>query len=163
MGLRAGALLNAWGPVAAWMALVFLFSTDAGSTVQTSGPLEAMLRWVMPGMPASSVPALVYALRKTAHVVEYAVLALLALRAMRMRGAGPSVVPWWAAARLAWIFSAVYAASDEWHQTLVRSRSASLHDVALDWLGAAAGLGLAYALSRTRRPEACARASQSEG
>ena len=67
-------------------------------------------------------------LRKIAHMVEYGLLWFL----------------WWRALNYGWPVPAVliallYAASDEWHQTMVRGRSGQ----PTDWLIDAAGVGLA--------------------
>ena len=68
-------------------------------------------------------------LRKCAHMTEYAMLALLLLRAT---------------GSYAWAFAAAvaYACTDEFHQTFVRGRHGSPVDVAIDALGALIGLTL---------------------
>jgi VanZ family protein len=66
-------------------------------------------------------------LRKGAHVTEYAVLALLLVRALEHK------VP-------ALALGVVYAASDEFHQGFVRGRHPSPVDVAIDALGLLLGL-----------------------
>ena len=76
--------------------------------------------------------------RKCAHVIEYTVLALLLWRALR------SVPVLYAKTFM--IFGAVllgcalFAASDEFHQTFVKSRTPSVRDVLLDVGGALLGL-----------------------
>jgi len=51
----------------------------------------------------------------------------------------------------AWAIATLYAATDELHQVFVRGRTPSLVDVAIDSLGAAAGIALlAWALRRRR-------------
>ena len=71
-----------------------------------------------------------YVLRKCAHATEYAILALLLLRAT-------GSFAW------AWSLAVVYAASDEIHQTFVPGRHGSPVDVAIDAAGAALGLAAA--------------------
>jgi VanZ family protein len=68
-------------------------------------------------------------LRKLAHLSEYALLGLLLARAVRRP---------WAALALA----AGYAATDEVHQTFVEGRHGAPLDVAIDTLGALAGIVL---------------------
>ena len=85
--------------------------------------------------------------RKCAHVTEYAVLALLLWRALRS-------VPVLRAKTLMVLGAvllgcALFAASDEFHQEFVRSRTASVRDVLLDVGGAL--LGLLIGLSFARR------------
>ena len=81
------------------------------------------------------------AVRKGAHVVEYAVLAVLARRAWALTDA----VRGWGltAARLAWLalgLAVACAALDEYRQSFTRSRQGSVWDVLLDAAGAALGL-----------------------
>ncbi|MGD0167084.1 MAG: VanZ family protein [Gaiellaceae bacterium] len=73
-------------------------------------------------------------LRKLAHASEYAVLALLLLRALGR--------PW-----PALVLAAAYASGDELHQHFVRGRIGSPWDVAIDTAGAVIGL-LAFSCGR---------------
>jgi VanZ family protein len=77
-------------------------------------------------------------LRKLAHVTEYAILAGLLCRALRR------VVP---AAALA----ALYAVTDEVHQTFVDGRLGTPRDVAIDLVGILVGVLAWKRLSRERR------------
>ena len=67
------------------------------------------------------------------HVPLYAGLTFCLLRAMsesRLRGAIP-----WRLPGFAFVVAAAYAAMDEWHQSFVPGRDASLGDVSLDLVG----------------------------
>jgi len=75
--------------------------------------------------------------RKAGHLVEYAVLAWLVLRALAVSGFARKE-----AVGAAFLFCAVFAASDEWHQTFVPGRYGKVRDVALDALGAALALSV---------------------
>lgn len=78
-----------------------------------------------------------------AHVVEYGVLGFLLARALKRTR--PRLSPaWFYAAALA--IGVFYAVSDEYHQSFVPSRDASVHDGLADTLGIALG-----AWSWTRR------------
>jgi VanZ family protein len=55
--------------------------------------------------------------------------------------------PW-----LAWVLAVAYGASDELHQSTVAGRDASVADLAVDALGAAAAWALASAVRRSGRP-----------
>jgi VanZ family protein len=68
-------------------------------------------------------------LRKLAHMTEFAILAVLLVRAT---------------GSYAWAFglTVAYAASDEVHQLFVRGRHGSPIDVGIDAVGAAIGLAL---------------------
>lgn len=104
-----------WLPVVAWMALIFFVSS-------------------MPRLPMVAPPFWQELLSKGAHFSEYAVLAGLLWRALP-----PTLSvswPYW----LSWVIAALYAASDEFHQSFVPNRDASLEDVAFDVAGALAAL-----------------------
>ena len=66
-------------------------------------------------------------LRKLAHAAEYAVLAVLLLRALGSVAA-------------AWLAAVAYAVTDEVHQRFVSGRVGAPRDVLIDAAGAAAGL-----------------------
>ena len=78
-------------------------------------------------------------LRKLAHMTEYGLLFLLWLRAL-----GPERAA--AAAAIA----VAYAATDEWHQSMVEGRHGTPVDVLID----AAGVAIAVALYERRRSRA---------
>jgi VanZ family protein len=75
----------------------------------------------------------------TGHFAAYAVLGLLMLRA--------HAAARWEAITLgaccqAWLWTAAYGVSDEWHQRFVAGRSAALDDVIADAAGAAAAIAV---------------------
>ena len=121
------------------MTVIFLGSSDTGSGERVSGLLGPLLRWLFPGRSLEELGGVIFAFRKCAHATEYAILALLVWLALsrpwRSRGQ-----PWnGPQAGLAWLLCTLYAASDEWHQKFVPTRTASVWDVMID----AAGAGLA--------------------
>lgn len=79
--------------------------------------------------------------RKCAHVAEYAVLALLLWRALRSISSLRTKTSIVFGAAL--VGCAVFAASDEFHQTFVKSRTPSIPDVLVDIAGALLGLLIA--------------------
>lgn len=74
--------------------------------------------------------------RKGAHGFEYFILAILLLRAQR-RGNEPNLSTAAIARTLALVLA--YAASDEYHQSWVPERTASVVDVAIDAFGGLCG------------------------
>lgn len=142
--------LRYWLPVLLWCALIFGFSTEAGSTRRTSRILRPILRWLNPDISDEAIRRVQFAVRKAAHVAEYAILAVLVWRARR-RPARDHRRPWdWREAGLAFAFAAAFALSDEFHQALVPSRQAQVSDLFLDALGAALGLLALRAYGRWR-------------
>lgn len=133
---RRGALWY-WAPLAVWLGAIFYFSTDAMSATHTGGFFEPLIRRLLPGASDATVEGLHVAVRKSAHVTEYALLALIALRAVRSGRAERFRASW---ALAAWAIAAGYALLDEYHQTFVSSRTGNLHDAVIDMTGAAAAL-----------------------
>ena len=85
-------------------------------------------------------------MRKCAHVTEYAVLALLLWRALRRVPALSMKISISFGAVL--IGSALFAASDEFHQSFVKSRTPSFRDILLDVGGALLGLLIGASFAR---------------
>ncbi len=108
------ALLSSWLPVFFWAGLIFFLS----------GVPDLGTGWGIWD----------FLLRKAAHLAEYAVLALLLVRAFRRTR--PAWVP---REVLAWGLglAVFYAVTDEFHQAFVPGRGPSVADVLLDALGAA--------------------------
>jgi VanZ family protein len=130
-------MLWRWGPLVVWMATISLFSTDAFSAEETGGLLEPVLRWLIPTISAAGVEAAHLAIRKGAHVAEFALLGLLWYRGLAWGTRG-----WQSRTALAAFgLSVLCAGLDEAHQAFVASRTASLLDVAWDSAGALSGIG----------------------
>ena len=139
-----------WLPVLLWAAFIFLMSTEAGSTRRTSRIIGPILRWFYPQVRDETIARVQFVARKTAHFCEYAWLAILLWRARR-QAAWNDPRPWrWSEAWFALGLAALFAVSDEWHQSFVPGRDAKPLDVLLDTAGALGGLGMVRAL-RDRR------------
>ena len=115
-----------WLPPLAWMILIFYLSSE-------SRPVPMVTEHVWD---------------KLLHFIEYAALGWLFYRALRGEEVG------WAAAFIAAVVaSAAYGATDEWHQSFVPLRDASLRDWLTDLAGGAGGAALCEWISRvSRRP-----------
>jgi VanZ family protein len=103
--------LDPWLPPLALMAVIFFFSAQPN--------LSSGLGWID------------HVGRKVVHASEYALLCFLWWRALRTK-----LDPVTALAP-AWAIAALYAASDEYHQSFVSGRHATWVDVAIDSMGAA--------------------------
>ncbi len=126
-------------PVLVWMLIIFTASTDLMSAEHSSRFIEPFLRWLPPEISAGTIRAVQYCVRKMAHLTEYAILGALVLRALRTFATPANRVRPVAA----FLVAAIFAASDEFHQSFVASRTASPSDVLIDACGAAIGL-IAY-------------------
>jgi len=140
------------------MGLIFSASTGAMSSGHTSRIIGPIVRWFIPDISEVALGKVVFAVRKTAHVTEYAILAALVWRALRIPKAevqhsdDAKTRPWrWSQAMLALGVAALYAASDEIHQYFVPTREARFGDVMLDSTGAALGLFAIWFAGRWRR------------
>lgn len=132
------------------MILVFSASTDLFSSQRTSRFIGPILRWLVPDLSDVAVYRVQYAVRKTGHVTEYAVLAVLLWRALRQPRRDDDR-PWTGCdARRALALAAAYALTDEAHQALTASRMGSGWDVLLDITGAGLGLMLVWGWGRWR-------------
>ena len=134
-----------WLPTIVWMALIFIGSTDVLSAEHTSRFLVPILRWLDPQISWATLNAIQTIIRKLGHVTEYAILAALMWRALRGGTTWKSKTSILFA--IVWIACAVFAASDEFHQSFVPSRTASFRDVMIDICGALIGLSICVALA----------------
>lgn len=100
-------------------------------------------------LPSSPDPFIEVAVKKSAHAAEYAILSLLLWRAL---------VKLWPletrrAAIFAWLIAALFAVSDEFHQSFTPSRTPNPTDVLIDVAAAAvAMIAILRLASRTRAP-----------
>lgn len=123
MSLRRA--LSLWGPVAGFVGLLYVSSSQ----------------------PGSSVPVLVW--DKLLHAAGYAILGVTALRAFHGGIAplrrGPSAG--------ALLFTVGHGIFDEIHQSFVPGRDASTGDVVADAVGAAIAVAIVHAWARRRRED----------
>lgn len=132
------------------MAVMLAGSGDMLSSQKTSRFIGPVLRWFDPEITEATVRAIQFGIRKTAHVVEYAVLSLLLWRARRGSGSDSAPVRFREAALFAIVVAAAFAVVDEVHQSFVPSRQGSAWDVALDTFGAALAMVGLWQLGRIR-------------
>jgi VanZ family protein len=124
-----------------------------------SKPLQIVLRWLpalftmliiflVSAQPSSNLPSFNWAdnlVKKGGHMIGYALLAI-----GYWRGLGFTPKKW----PLAWLLAVLYAVTDEFHQSFVPGRFASLWDVLIfDNLGALVPL-LLSGLYKAQRPDA---------
>ena len=151
--------LKYWLPVLGWLVLTFIGSTNVLSVEQTSPFIIPFLLWLKPGITQQNIWVIIVFMRHCAHVGEYAILALLMWRAFRWGMSLSMRMPTLYGVVLLWC--GLFAASDEFHQTFVKSRTPSVRDVLLDVAGASLGLLIA-AIFATRRPKNSLTSTQSQ-
>ena len=136
---KLSAFLKYWLAVLIWMAVIFAASSDAHSFEHSSRILAPLLRWLFPKISEETVHLVVFLARKCAHLAEYAVLALLVWHALNQ--SKNNLTPWsWPKVGGTLLIVFLYAASDEFHQIFVPTRTPAIHDVVIDTIGGAAAL-----------------------
>jgi VanZ family protein len=128
-------------PPLAWTGLIAWLSSSGWSGEETGRLLLPLLRTLFPWLAPEQLLAFHWLIRKSAHVLEYAALAVLWQRAVGGRQRR--------AAAVALALCALTATADELHQATTTTRTGSPWDVALDTAGAAAALLLATAPGAT--------------
>ncbi|MCX7886080.1 MAG: VanZ family protein [Verrucomicrobiae bacterium] len=118
-----------WLPAAGWATAIFVIS----SLPSAIPPEEKPLLWVVP------TDAL-------AHAIAYCLLAALVLFALRRGHRMPLPV----AVIVAIVMASAYGVTDEWHQSFVPGRTASVADWIADAVGAALA-GCIWCLYESRR------------
>jgi VanZ family protein len=134
--------------VLCWVAVIAWLSGERFSDEQTAAWLARAPFVASLGIPPALIDTANLILRKTAHFVEYAILALLAYRAL-----GMGAVPRSRTSRVlgALLLAVGCATLDELHQTMTLTRTGRAHDVVLDGAGAFAGAVAGVALARRLR------------
>ena len=126
-------LYRYWLPPILWAAVIFAASGNAFAAANTAPVLASILNAFLGRAPTpSQFETIHFLVRKAAHLTEYGIFGALLFRAIR---AGREGWNWrWAVWAIA--IAALYAASDEWHQSFVPSRTPSVIDVLIDTTGA---------------------------
>ena len=143
--------LKYWLPVLIWLSVIFIGSTDILSAEHTSRFLIPFLRWLDPNISFATIAKIHFSLRKIGHLTEYAILAALFWRALRSGTrfqAKMSIL-----FLFAWLAAAIFAVTDEFHQSFVPTRTASPKDVLIDVCGALIGLAICLAFAGRAKRE----------
>ena len=135
---RSKSRLSRYGPLVLWATLIFVGSTSVLSASHTSALLRVFL-WIFPQASEATLGTIHFLLRKAGHFTEYAILALLAARALRSSTRELLRTRWFS---LSLLLVVVYALGDEFHQSFVPSRTASIYDSMIDTLGGLTALAL---------------------
>lgn len=114
------------------MVFIWFASTREFSALNTSKVIRPLILWLSPNLSDDRVAAIHFVIRKVAHFTEYGILALLARRAF-IRSSQILLRRYWFQAAL--LLIVCYSLIDEFHQSFVPSRTASIYDSAIDVLG----------------------------
>lgn len=126
-----------------WMVVIFTFSSRDGTT-SSGDSLKVGLttgKIFVPEFEKKSMAEQIafalgidHPIRKLAHSTEYAVLGILLIGVFYLPDKK------FVSYLLAYIFSVIYAATDEYHQLFVPGRSGEVKDVMIDGFGAICGI-----------------------
>lgn len=133
----AGRRLWRYGPLVLWIVFISFASTNQFSAANTSQILRPLLLWFFPNLSEAQLAVAHFITRKAGHFTEYALLAFLARRAFTSSSRA-FLRRYWFQLGMALIVS--YALLDEFHQSFVPSRTASIYDSAIDVAGGLAVL-----------------------
>jgi len=97
--------IKSWSPVVIWMIVIFFFSSR-------------------PDIPSNQIYILDFIIKKSAHMVEFGILAFLLSKAFKFKKPD-----------LSFSIALFYAFTDEIHQLFVPGRGGMLTDVLIDLLG----------------------------
>ncbi len=117
-----------WIPAMVWLSVIFYFSNEPSLTIG-SGGVES------------------FVLRKFAHIGEFGVLALLIFLPLTKRYKSKGILIFFAT----FLITALFALTDEFHQTFILGRDGNLKDVLVDSLGAFLFLQILAFILFTRR------------
>jgi VanZ family protein len=119
-------LLSRYLPLVVWLVFISYASSDSFNADNTSRIIGPLVLWLFPNTSPETMATIHFITRKIAHFTEYAILGLLAARAF------------WSSKRwflISAVLVVVYALIDEYHQSFVPSRTASLFDSLIDMWG----------------------------
>jgi VanZ family protein len=121
-----------WFPVLLWMGFIFWMSTGTFSADNTSLIVEPLLHFLAPSITPEQIQLVHGIIRKSGHVTEYFILGVLSFRAFRGDSREMHGMRWGLSSL---VIVLLYATGDEFHQSFVSTRTASLFDVGFDALG----------------------------
>ena len=148
--------ISAWLPVLIGIVVIGIESTEAFGSNHTSGPLRRLWEALFGAVSEPRWELIHHLIRKCGHFFAYGFIGLAWLRA------------WWMTlpksqfftdACLALLGTALIASCDEFHQSFLPNRTASVYDVLIDCSGALVLELIVYLFVRAFRPKRLARAA----
>src|SRR5687768_14414444 len=137
--------LMLYAPLLIWIGVIFFLSSSQGSMSHTSRIIRPVLEFLFPGAPEETLQFYHGIIRKLAHFSEYAVLGLLACRALtRLHSNFLVNARYLIAAALVMLVAGI----DEFNQSFNPARTGSLFDVMIDISGGVFAIVLFYVLTK---------------
>ena len=142
--------LKYWLPAIFIAILISIFSTHFFSSQQTARVIIPILRWLFPFASHRTLYLMHVAIRKVAHITEFAAFSIAVFHGVRGSRSGWQLD--WALYTL--LIAVAYAGLDEWHQSFVPMREARVRDVIIDATGAVFAQVLVCAYAKCYRNSA---------
>jgi len=146
---RNNRILSRYIPLILWLGFITYASTEGFSAANTSRIIGPIVLWLFPNTSADTMEVIHFTIRKIAHFTEYGILGYLAVRAFRT-SPGPNISRYWFLLSLSIVV--LYALMDEYHQSFVPSRTASIYDSFIDMTGGLTVILLLRLWYRERQP-----------
>ena len=140
-------MLSAWVPVALWLVVIAIESTEGMGASHTLEMIWRMLQTIHLPFSMDQLVTFNHVLRKCGHFIGYGMLGIFFVRAWMMTLQVKSLVR---ALVLGLFCTLCVASADEFHQFFLPGRTGTPRDVALDMTGAVVLAGIAVpAIRRT--------------
>ncbi len=137
-----------YAPLILWTGVILFLSTSQASMAETSRFIRPLIEFFFPSAAPDTFLLAHAFIRKTAHFVEYAVLALFAARAFSNSSVN-ILSRYWALFSFALVI--LIAVIDESNQSLDASRTGSAWDALLDTSGGLSAILIFYLILRRIR------------
>ncbi len=121
-----------YAPLVLWISVIFIASSTAGASKNTSIIIRPLLEWLFPAATSANLDIYHGYIRKCAHFTEYGVLAFLASRAF-WNSSVQVLRRFWFVLSFLTVFS--IASIDEYNQSFNVLRTGSFYDTLLDASG----------------------------
>jgi len=153
---RRRRIILAWAAVVFWAGVVWTLGGDAFSLAETSKFISPMIEAIFGDIDGRTKWKIFLTVRKSAHFVEYAILALLTFRAALLSAPRNQLAT---AAWVALFLVATLATADEARQAFSTARSGSPYDVLIDLTGGVVAILGLLLITRRMRPTGVASSS----
>jgi VanZ family protein len=141
-------IIKNWLPIILWICCIFILSTESFSAEHTSRILEPLLRYYFPHITTAEITIIHYFVRKAAHVIEYCIASMLLFHSFHNSVKHKNI---WRLVFYSLVFVFITALADEYHQSFVGERTASITDVGIDLLGGLLGQGISIIFYNLKR------------
>jgi VanZ family protein len=143
-----GRFLSRYLPLIIWLGFISFASSNSFSASNTSRIIGPFVLWLFPHTSAETLTTIHLITRKLGHITEYAILGFLAARAFRTSPRAAIYERWFL---ICATLVVVYALMDEYHQSFVPSRTASIYDSMIDIAAGLTALLIVRRRSRWRK------------